>query len=65
MDKDLCFTGARKLAQLIRTRKVSAAEAMRAYSPNIGERMCTAGMATVSNEPSSRPAICRMKPPTR
>ena len=36
-DIDLCFTGARKLARMIRTRKVSATEVMRAYIARIEE----------------------------
>ena len=32
---DLCFTGARKLARLMRSRKLSAAELMRAYIAKI------------------------------
>jgi amidase len=31
MDAELCFTGARRLAQMIRARKVSASEVMRAF----------------------------------
>jgi amidase len=34
-DLDLCFAGARKLARLIRTRKVSATEVMRAFIAQI------------------------------
>jgi len=32
MDTELCFTGARKLAQMIRARHVSATEVVRAYA---------------------------------
>ena len=35
MDGEICFTGARKLARLIRSRKLSAAEAMRAFIAQI------------------------------
>jgi amidase len=35
MDAELCFTGARRLAQMIRTRKVSASEVMRAFIAQI------------------------------
>ena len=34
-DLELCYTGARKLARMIRTRKVSATEAMRAFISRI------------------------------
>jgi len=34
-DTELCFTGARKLARMIRTRKVSASEVMRAFLARI------------------------------
>lgn len=34
-DSDLCYTGAKKLARLIRTRKVSATEVMRAFIDRI------------------------------
>ena len=35
MDAELCFTGARRLAQMIRARKVSASEVMRAFIAQI------------------------------
>lgn len=35
MDTELCFTGARRLAQMIRARKVSASEVMRAFIAQI------------------------------
>jgi amidase len=35
MDPDLCFSGARRLAQMIRARKVSASEVMRAFIARI------------------------------
>ncbi len=55
---DLCFTGARRLAQLVRTRKVSAAELMQAFIAQV-ERVNPAVNAIVTFLPERALADAR------